>query len=83
MGMFQQKPEEEQSPWALPSEPVKRSEAEVLGEEPAVDPLSLGLGFGATTEVSSIVFPIAEPAAEPVGDYEAEEPVDDAGAESD
>ncbi len=81
--MFQQKPEEEESPWALPSEPVERSEAETLGEEPAVDPLSLGLGFGATTEVSSIVFPITESAAQTAADYDAEEPVEGADEESD
>jgi hypothetical protein len=62
MGLFQHKPEEEESPWSLPSEPLERSEAEVLDAAPAVDPLVLGLGLGATSSVSSIVFPVAPPA---------------------
>lgn len=62
MGLFQQRPEEEEQQWALPSEPLERSEAELLDTAPAVDPLTLGLG--APASVSSIVFPVAPPAPE-------------------
>ncbi|WP_144876090.1 hypothetical protein [Microbacterium sp. 1.5R] len=61
MGLFQQRPEEEENQWALPSEPLERSESEVLGSEPAVDPLSIGLGVDNGAGVSSIVFPVAPP----------------------
>lgn len=64
MGLFQQRPEEEEKQWALPSEPLERSEAEQLDTAPAVDPLALGLGADAPSSVSSIVFPVAPPAPE-------------------
>ncbi len=62
MGLFQQRPEEEEQQWALPSEPLERSDADLLDTAPAVDPLTLGLG--APASVSSIVFPVAPPAPE-------------------
>lgn len=63
MGLFQHRPEEEESPWALPSEPLERGTADTLDEAPAVDPLTLGLGLGlgGAAGTSSIVFPIAPP----------------------
>ncbi|GAT74510.1 hypothetical protein MHM582_3015 [Microbacterium sp. HM58-2] len=61
MGLFQQRPEEEEKQWAgLPSEPREHGAAEVLDAAPAVDPLSLGFGFGDGV-VESIVFPVAPP----------------------
>jgi hypothetical protein len=60
MGLFQHRPEEEENQWTLPSEPLERSEAEVLSTAPVVDPLALGLGSG--DAISSIVFPVAPPA---------------------
>jgi hypothetical protein len=62
MGLFQQRSDEEENQWTLPSEPLERSESEVLDEVPAVDPLSIGLGLGAGTSTSSVVFPVAPPA---------------------
>lgn len=64
MGLFQHRPEEEENQWTLPSEPLERSESEVLDEVPSVDPLSIGLGLGAGASVSSIAFPVAPPAPE-------------------
>lgn len=82
MGLFQQKSEDEENQWVLPSEPLERSEAEVLGTTPAVDPLALGLGFGATSSVSSIVFPVAPPAPDAVSS-EDDEPAEDTGDDED
>lgn len=62
MGLFQHRPEEEENQWTLPSEPLERSESEVLETAPSVDPLSVGLGIESTGSVSSIVFPVAPPA---------------------
>ncbi|MFB4354309.1 hypothetical protein RAC69_14245 [Microbacterium sp. LS_15] len=62
MGLFQQRPEEEEKQWALPSEPLERGASEVLDTAPAVDPLSIGLGAETGGSVSSIVFPVAPPA---------------------
>lgn len=56
MGLFQQKSDEEENQWVLPSEPLERSEAEVLDTAPDLDPLALGLG--AATSVSSITLPV-------------------------
>lgn len=53
--MFQQGREEEQSQWALPAEPFKRPESEVLDDVPSVDSLSLGLDLGSS--VTSITIP--------------------------
>lgn len=66
MGLFQQRPGEQDNEWALPSEPLERSEAEVLPTTPTVDPLSLGIGLESGGSVTSIVFPVAPlpPAAE-------------------
>lgn len=59
MGLFQQRPEEQENEWALPSEPLERSKAEVLSATPTVDPLSLGIGLESGGSVTSIVFPVA------------------------
>ena len=64
MGLFQQRPEEQENEWALPSEPLERPESEVLDAAPTVDPLSIGLGLGLGASVSSVAFPVAPPAAE-------------------
>ncbi|WP_314428192.1 hypothetical protein [uncultured Microbacterium sp.] len=66
MGLFQQRPEEQDTEWALPSEPIERAEAEVLPTTPTVDPLSLGMGLESGGSVTSIVFPAAPPAPEAV-----------------
>ncbi|MFS0853233.1 hypothetical protein [Microbacterium sp. 179-I 3D4 NHS] len=71
MGLFQQRPEEEEKQWAgLPSEPRERDGVADLDTAAPVDPLTLG--FGAAT--SSIVFPVAPPppAASSVEDSEPE-----------
>ena len=62
MGLFQQRTDEEENQWTLPSEPLERSESEVLDEAPTVDPLSIGLGLGPGASVSSVAFPVAPPA---------------------
>lgn len=62
MGLFQQRPEEQENEWALPSEPLERPESEVLHEAPTVDPLSIGLGLGPGASLSSVAFPLAPPA---------------------
>ncbi|WP_309693175.1 hypothetical protein [Microbacterium foliorum] len=64
MGLFQQRTDEEENQWTLPSEPLERTESEVLDEVPAVDPLSIGLGLGPGVSVSSVTFPVAPPAPE-------------------
>lgn len=64
MGLFQHKPEEEENQWTLPSEPLERSEAEVLDTAPVVDPLSIGLGAEASGDLSSVLFPVALPVPE-------------------
>lgn len=64
MGLFQQRTDEEENQWTLPSEPLERSESEVLDEVLAVDPLSIGLGLGEGVSVSSVAFPVALPAPE-------------------
>ena len=76
MGLFQQKPEEEENQWVLPSEPLERDEAEVLDTAPVVDPLSIGLGAETSGDLSSILFPVAPPppAATPI---ENSDPDDD------
>jgi len=55
MGLSQHRPEEEENQWVLPSEPLERSEADLLDEVPSVD--SIDLAFG--NPVTSIVFPVA------------------------
>ncbi|CAN7178708.1 hypothetical protein LJR044_000363 [Microbacterium foliorum] len=64
MGLFQQRTDEEENQWTLPSEPLERTESEVLDEVSAVDPLSIGLGLGPGVSVSSVAFPVAPPAPE-------------------
>lgn len=64
MGLFQQKPEEEENQWVLPSEPLERSESEVLDTAPVVDPLSIGLGAETSGDLSSVLFPVAPPVPE-------------------
>jgi hypothetical protein len=66
MGLFQQKPEEQENQWVLPSEPLERSEADVLDTAPVVDPLSIGLGAETSGDLSSVLFPVAPPAPEAV-----------------
>ncbi|OAN37330.1 hypothetical protein [Microbacterium sp. H83] len=61
MGLFQHRPEEQENQWKLPSEPLERSESEVLETSPTVDPLSLGMGLESGGSVTSIVFPVAPP----------------------
>lgn len=61
MGLFQQRPEQEEKQWALPSEPLERSDSDVLDAAPTLDPLSVGLGAETDGDVSSIVFPVAPP----------------------
>lgn len=77
MGLFQQKPEEQENQWVLPSEPLERTEADVLDTAPVVDPLSIGLGAETSGDLSSVLFPVAPPAPEAVaaesGEPEAEE----------
>ncbi|MEV7610839.1 hypothetical protein AB0N61_15245 [Microbacterium sp. NPDC089320] len=63
MGLFQQRTDDEENQWKLPSEPLERSESDVLSAATAVDPLTLGLGLDSPA-VSSIVFPVAPPAPE-------------------
>jgi hypothetical protein len=61
MGLFQQRPEEEEKQWAgLPSEPREHDGVDALDAAPSVDPLTLGLGGGGG-QVSTIVFPVAPP----------------------
>lgn len=79
MGLFQQRSDEEENQWTLPSEPLERSESEVLDEAPSVDPLSLGLGLGTGASVSSVTFPVAPPAPEAFS-IENREPDDDSEA---
>ena len=74
MGLFQQKPEEEENQWVLPSEPLERSESEVLDTAPVVDPLSIGLGAETSGDLSSVLFPVAPPVPEAT---ESREPEDD------
>lgn len=76
MGLFQQKPEEEENQWVLPSEPLERSESEVLDTAPVVDPLSIGLGAETSGDLSSVLFPVAPPAPEATT-TENREPDDD------
>jgi len=82
MGLFQQRKDEEENQWTLPSEPLDRERTDILDEAPPVDPMALGLGV----DVSSIVFPVAPPAPdavtvedrEPEGEPGDGEPGDDA-----
>jgi hypothetical protein len=81
MGLFQQKPEEQENQWVLPSEPLERSESEVLDTAPVVDPLSIGLGAETSGDLSSVLFPVAPPAPEGEStenaDPEDDDPADD------
>lgn len=74
MGLFQQRKEEEENQWTLPSEPPDRDRTDILEEAPPVDPLALGLGV----DVNSIVFPVAAPAPDAVA-AEDREPEDEPG----
>lgn len=72
MGLFQNRPEEQENQWAgLPSEP-REQDAGVLDTVPAADPATLGFGG----EVTSIVFPVAPPPPA-VFSTENREPEDD------
>lgn len=77
MGLFQQRPEEHQDDWTgLPSEPLDpKSPAEALDAASVVEPFAVD--FTGTT--SSIVFPIAPPAAA-ASDSTTGEPEDPASA---
>ncbi|MFJ6533574.1 hypothetical protein [Microbacterium sp. NPDC091662] len=76
MGLFQQKPEEEENQWVLPSEPLERSESDLLDTAPVVDPLSIGLGAETSGDLSSVLFPVAPPVPEATA-TENQEPEDD------
>lgn len=76
MGLFQQKPEEQENQWVLPSEPLERSESDLLDTAPVVDPLSIGLGAETSGDLSSVLFPVAPPVPETTSADEAE-PLDD------
>ena len=78
MGLFQQKPEEEENQWVLPSEPLERPESEVLDTAPVVDPLSIGLGAESSGDLSSVLFPVSPPAPEPAATEDGEPPSDPA-----
>ncbi|QNA94071.1 hypothetical protein [Microbacterium sp. Se63.02b] len=78
MGLFQHKPEEEENQWILPSEPLERSESEILDTAPVVDPLSIGLGAEASGDLSSVLFPVAPPAPDAVS-IESREPEPEPG----
>lgn len=71
MGLFQHRPEEEENQWVLPSEPLERDQADLLGEVPNADPFDLAFG----NPVTSIVFPVAPPAPA-ADDTETGEPND-------
>ena len=77
MGLFQQRPEEEEKQWALPSEPLERGESDVLGTAPALDPLSIGLGAEASGDLSSVLFPVAPPVPEAAATHDSAEPTSD------
>jgi hypothetical protein len=77
MGLFQQKPEEEENQWVLPSEPLERSESEVLDTAPVVDPLSIGLGAETSGDLSSVLFPVAPPVPEATATENREPQEDD------
>lgn len=74
MGLFTQKPQEENTWMALPGEPRDETDAaDTLPSASPVDPLALDFG----TQVTSIVFPVAPPAPDAVS-IETREPEDDA-----
>jgi hypothetical protein len=81
MGLFQQKPEEQENQWVLPSEPLERSGSDLLDTAPVVDPLSIGLGAETSGDLSSILFPVAPPVPEAAstetGEPVTDEPADD------
>lgn len=76
MGLFQQKPEEQENQWVLPSEPLERPESDLLDTAPVVDPLSIGLGAETSGDLSSVLFPVAPPVPEATA-TENREPEDD------
>ena len=58
MGVFQQRPEDEEKQWAgLPSEPRDVDAVDRLDDAPSVDPLVIGLG--ADGGVSSVSLPLS------------------------
>ncbi|MFK4761484.1 hypothetical protein ACI3KS_11165 [Microbacterium sp. ZW T5_45] len=62
MGVFQQRPEDEEKQWAgLPSEPRDVDAVDRLDEAPSVDPLVIGLG--ADGGVTSVSLPLSAMAA--------------------
>lgn len=65
MGLFVNRPEEQQNHWAgLPSEPLDADEAEIQETVRTADSLTLGLGLGLGNPVTSIVFPVTPPSPE-------------------
>ncbi|WXH15553.1 hypothetical protein LTA6_000926 [Microbacterium sp. LTA6] len=69
MGLFQNRPEEQENVWAgLPAEPRGDEDQVDTLSTSSVDPLTVGLG----ASVSSIVFPVAPPAPEAVVIEDAE-----------
>jgi len=72
MGLFMQKPEEENAWAALPGEPREAKDAaDTLEVAAALDPLDIGLG----AQTTSIVFPIA-PVLEEASEQTDAEPKD-------
>lgn len=76
MGLFQQKPEEQENQWVLPSEPLERPESDLLDTAPVVDPLSIGLGAETSGDLSSVLFTVAPPVPDATA-TENREPEDD------
>ena len=78
MGLFQQRPEEEERVWAgLPSEPRDiENPAERLDEAPSLDLMDIGVG----AQYSTMVFPVA-PAAPEASDVTEGEPGNDPDAD--
>lgn len=79
MGLFQQRPEEEERVWAgLPSEPRDiENPAERLDDAPAMDLMDIGVG----AKYSTMVFPVAPPAPEAADVTDGEPGGDDPDAE--
>lgn len=60
MGLFQNRPEEEEKQWAgLPSEPLDHASTDLLDAPLAADPMTLGLG----TSLTSVAIPVTAPAS--------------------
>ncbi|GAB3598039.1 hypothetical protein [Microbacterium tumbae] len=75
MGMFTQRPEEENTWAALPGEPLNTDASDALPVSD-VDPFEVGMGLD-TTAAEWIVFPVPPPASE-AADHAEGEPEDPA-----